>query len=149
MSAFYTSKVVQKPETNTYSVIYELDSSYIPYGMQENFFIMEKTPDYLFAYFKMLFADQNLDQQHTLNFTQKSLDSDKTQIEIKTNNIDFLKQLTHIVSNLEEHFNILLNDYSAFDNIDNFVEKLEKFNLYNKLNHKLEEKKISSARKKI
>lgn len=149
MPAFNIANVIQNEENNTYSLIYQLDSSYIPYGMQENFIIMEKTPVYLFSYFNQLFSEQFFNKTHTFTFKQKSLDNDKTEVTLTTNNVDFFKQLKEVVNNLEQHFNILLKDFVAFENTITFVEKIEKFNLHNKLQNKLEEKNTSSIRKKI
>ncbi len=149
MPAFNIANLVENEENNTYSVIYHLDSSYIPYGMQENFIIMEKTPDYLFAYFKKIFLEQELEEKYTLQYSHSSLDNDKTEVRLTTNHLNFFKLLTQVSTNLEEHFTILLKDFSAFDNMPTFVEKVEKFNLYNKLNNKMIDKNTSSIRKKI
>lgn len=134
---------------NSHSITYYLDSLYIPYGMQENFTIMEKTPDYLLFYIKNLLRKQTLDEQYQVSFKQKPLSDDDNCYYVTTNHFDFFKQVTEVISNLEEHFPILLKDYSSFDNENTFTEKLDKFNLYNKLHNKLEAKHTTVIRKKI
>lgn len=149
MPAFQVDKILQNTQENIYAISYHLDSYYIPYGMDENFVIMEKTPDYLFAYFNKLFSEHNFHEEYTLTHSHKSLDNDKTEVFLTTNNLDFFKVLTEVVTNLEQHFSILLKDFSAFDNTTTFVEKIEKFNLHNKLQNKLEEKDTKVIRHKI
>lgn len=120
---------------DSYSISFQLDSSYIPYGMQENFIIMEKTPDYLFHYISLFFYEQKLQNSYELNLSQKSLGSDITEITIDTNHRDFFNIVDNILTTTEIHFSIVCDNFNDFNSVDTFSNKLNKLKLFDKLSN--------------
>lgn len=149
MSAFKITHISQMDEDNSQSISFQLDSEKIPYAMQDNFVIMEKIPDYLFHYISLMFFDENLQKTYELNKSAKSINNDITETTFDTNHSQFFEIIKHILLIVEEHFPIIVKDFHAFDNHDSFLQKIDKLNLYNKLQSNLIEKNQPHKKNKI
>lgn len=149
MSAFKISRISQIDEDNSQSISFQLNSEIIPYGMQENFVIMEKIPDYLFHYITLMFFEENLQKTHELNKSAKSINNDITEITFDTNHPQFFEVMKKILYIVEEHFSIIVKDFHSFDSHDSFLQKINKLNLYDKLQNKLIENPQPNKKNKI
>lgn len=152
MSAFKISSINDNKNPNTdniHSISYQLNSLNIPYGMVENFLIMERTPDYLFYYFTLLFVKENLHESYDITTKIISLDNDRTQITLATNNSEFFNTIKKTLLTLENHFLLVINDFSCFENEVSFVQQLDKLNLFDKLKNNVIEEKSPIKKNKI
>ena len=113
MSAFKITKITTPDSENSQSISFSLDSDLIPYGIQHNFEIMEKFPDYLFHYITTFFYEQKL-QKFELNFSTKSLDNNITQTTFDTNHSDFFKLIVSLMQLVEQHFDVIIDDLESF-----------------------------------
>lgn len=146
MSAFKITKITTPDSENSQYISFTLDSDLIPYGMQHNFQIMEKLPDYLFHYITTFFYEQKL-QKFELNSSTKSLDNTITQTTFDTNHPDFFKLMTSLIQVVEQHFDVIIHDLESFNSPELFLQKIIKLNLYEKLNNQLLESNISNPKK--
>lgn len=152
MSAFKISNINDNKNSNTgniQSISYQLNSLNIPYSMVENFLIMEKTPDYLFYYFTLLFVKENLHESYNITTKIISLDNDRTQVTLATNNSEFFNTIKKTLLTLENHFLSVINDFSCFENEVSFVQQLDKLNLFDKLKNNVMEEKSPIKKNKI
>lgn len=140
MSAFKITHISNIDQNNSQSISFQLDSEKIPYGMQENFVIMEKIPDYLFHYISLMFINKHLQKTYELNKSSKSITIDITETTFDTNHTQFFDNMKKLLYIIEEHFPIIVQDLHSFDNPDSFLQKIDKLGLYNKLQINLSEK---------
>jgi hypothetical protein len=68
-----------------FSLVWTINSLYVPYGMKENFIVMGKTPDYLFHYISLSFREQNLHKNYSLDMSKKSITNDIDEVTFSTN----------------------------------------------------------------
>lgn len=149
MSAFKITHISSIDENHSQSISFQLNSSEIPYEMQKNFIVMEKIPDYLFHYITLMFFDNKFQKTYELNKSSKSINNNITETTFDTNQPDFFKLIKKILYTFEEHFSMIVIDFQSFDNYDNFLQKINKFHLYDTLQNKLIETKQPEKKNKI
>lgn len=149
MNAFTIKKITSPDIHNSQTITFELNSSDIPYAMQDNFVLMEKIPDYLFHYLTVLFYKENLQKIYVLDLSKKSLTTEIDQITIECNHPSFFQLIDNILTTVEKHFPLVIKDLNSFNNPDAFLQQLKKLQLFDKLNEDFFETKKSVQKHKI
>lgn len=132
-----------------FSLFWTINSLYVPYGMQENFIVMEKTPDYLFHYISLSFREKNLHKNYSLDMSKKSITNDIDEITFSTNHPEFFNQMKNTMSILEKYFHIFVSVINNYNSSEEFVHQINKLQLFENLQNNLQLKEFTSSKNKI
>lgn len=120
-----------------FSLVWTINSLYVPYGMRENFIVMEKTPDYLFHYISLSFREQNLQKNYSLDMSKKSITNDIDEVTFSTDNKKFFEEIKNVMSIIEKHFDIFVTVINNYNSSEEFVYQINKLQLFENLNENL------------
>ncbi len=134
-------------DNDDFSLVWTINSLYVPYGMQENFIVMEKTPDYLFHYISLSFREKNLHKNYSLDMSKKSITNDIDEITFSTNNPEFFEEIKNVMSIIEKHFDMFVTVINNYNSSEEFVHQINKLQLFENLQNHLQLKVVTSKNK--
>lgn len=129
-------------DNDDFCLSWQLNSILIPYGMQENFIVMEKTPDYLFHYISLDFRQKNLHKNYSLDMSKKSITNDIDEITFSTNHPEFFNQMKNTMSILEKYFHMFVSVINNYNSSEEFVHQINKLQLFETLQNNLSTKEV-------
>lgn len=121
---------------------WQLNSLLIYYGMQENFIVMEKTPDYLFHYISLDFRQKNLHKNYSLDMSKKSITNDIDEITFSTNHPEFFNEMKNTMFILEKYFHMFVSIINNYNSAEDFVHQIHKLQLFENLKITLPNKEV-------
>lgn len=130
-----------------FSLVWTINSLYVPYGMQENFIVMEKTPDYLFHYISLSFREQNLHKNYSLDMSKKSITNDIDEVTFSTDHKEFFEEIKNVMFIIEKHFDMFVTVINNYNSPEEFSNQVNKLNLFENLNKNLSVKPSTSKNK--
>jgi len=130
-----------------FNLVWTINSLYVPYGMQENFIVMEKTPDYLFHYISLCFREKNLHKNYSLDMSKKSITNDIDEVTFSTNHKEFFEEIKNVMSILEKHFDMFVTVINNYNSPEEFSNQFNRLNLFEILNKNLSSKPSTSKNK--
>lgn len=136
-------------DNDDFCLSWQLNSLLIPYGMQENFIVMEKTPDYLFHYISIDFRQKNLHKNYSLDMSKKSITNDIDEITFSTNHPEFFNKMKNTMSILEKYFHMFVSVINNYNSSEEFVHQINKLQLFENLQNSLHLKEVTSSKNKI